>query len=284
LGGRLDSTNIISPVLSVITNIGHDHMDLLGNSLSEIAAEKAGIIKDKTPVVIGETSEETRKVFDDMAAKKHSQILFSDTNFECHIQQFNALTAERKYSVRDITEDNTIAGSIPLGGDYQERNLTTLFQAFSVLKPEFNLSTENLIEGIRKVITNTGLKGRWQVLRRKPLVICDTGHNKEGLEFVTRQLLNMKVSKLHMVMGFVSDKDLSLVFPLLPKNALYYFTKASIPRALNEKALKSMASESGLHGNSFSTVREALDAAIAEAAPEDLIFVGGSTFVVAEVV
>jgi dihydrofolate synthase / folylpolyglutamate synthase len=284
LGGRLDSTNIISPVLSIITNIGHDHMDILGNTLGKIAAEKAGIIKYKTPVVIGETQKETRKVFEQAAAKKGSQIYFADDNFESLIQPFFNLSGEREYSIRNIIENKTIKGSIPLGGDYQEKNLKTLFQTFSVLRAEFNLSSENLIEGIKKVIKNTGLQGRWQILGRDPLIICDTGHNKEGLEFVTRQLSAMKPSRLHMVLGFVSDKDLSLVFPLLPKDAVYYFTKASIPRALDERILKSMASESGLHGNSYPTVRKAIDAAIAEAGPEDLIFIGGSTFIVAEAI
>ncbi len=284
LGGRLDSTNIISPVLSVITNIGHDHMDLLGNTLSKIAAEKAGIIKSKTPVVIGETQEEIKKVFEQTAARKGSTIYFADDNFECCIQPFINLSDEREYSVRNIIEDKTITGSISLGGDYQEKNLKTVFQAFSVLRTEFKISSENIIEGIKKVIENTGLQGRWQILGRNPLIICDTGHNKEGLEFVTHQLSAMRPSRLHMVIGFVSDKDLSFVFPLLPKDAVYYFTKASIPRALDERILKSKASESGLQGNSYSTVRKALDAAIAEAGPDDLIFVGGSTFIVAEAI
>jgi dihydrofolate synthase / folylpolyglutamate synthase len=284
LGGRLDSTNIITPILSIITNIGHDHMDLLGNTLNEIAAEKAGIIKHKIPVVIGETQEETRKVFELTAKEKVSQVYFADDNFECHIQQFNKLTGERQYTIRDIAENKVIRGSLPLGGDCQEKNLKTVSQAFSVLRSVFSLSDENLVEGIRKVIVNTGLQGRWQILRRNPLVICDTGHNREGLEYITRQLAAMNSPRLHMVLGFVADKDLSLVFPLLPRNAEYYFTKASIPRALNEEILRSKASESGLHGNSYSTVKKALNTAIAKAGPDDLVFVGGSTFVVAEVI
>jgi folylpolyglutamate synthase/dihydrofolate synthase len=284
LGGRLDSTNIITPVLSVITNIGHDHMDLLGNTLGKIASEKAGIIKHKTPVVIGETQEETREIFESAAAKNRSLIFFADTNIECSIRQPDKLSRERQYHLRNIAEDKTISGSIPLGGDYQEKNLKTVCQAFSILRSEFGLSDENFVAGIRKVIVNTGLQGRWQILRTKPLVICDTGHNKEGLEFVTRQLAALNSPKLHMVIGFVSDKDLSLLFPLLPRDAEYYFTRASIPRALDEKILRSMASESGLYGNCFSSVGKALDAATRKAGPEDVIFVGGSTFVVAEVI
>ena len=284
LGGRLDSTNIITPVLSVITNIGHDHMDLLGNTLGKVASEKAGIIKHKTPVVIGETQEETRKVFEMRAAENGSPLFFADANFECLIQPVSDLAFERQYSIRNIAENKTIRGSLPVGGDYQGKNLITVCQSLSVLKPELNLTDENIVEGIRKVIINTGLQGRWQVLRTKPLVICDTGHNKEGLEFVARQLKVMKSARLRMVIGFVSDKDLSLVFPLLPREAEYYFTRASIPRALDEKILQSKASESGLYGKCYSSVREALDAAIGEAGPEDLVFVGGSTFVVAEII
>jgi dihydrofolate synthase / folylpolyglutamate synthase len=284
LGGRLDSTNIITPVLSVITNIGHDHMDLLGNTLDKIAAEKAGIIKNKIPVVIGETQEETRKVLELTAKENLSPVYFADDNFECHIREFNILTGIRQYSIRNTAENKSIIGSLPLGGEYQEKNLITVFQAFSVLKSEFRFSDENLVEGIRKVVVNTGLQGRWQILKRNPLVICDTGHNREGMEYVTHQLASMNFSKLHMVLGFVADKDLSMLFPLLPMNAEYYFTKASIPRALDEEILKSKASESGLHGNCYPTVKKALNAAIAKAGPDDLVFVGGSTFVVAEVI
>ncbi|MGD0341181.1 MAG: folylpolyglutamate synthase/dihydrofolate synthase family protein, partial [Bacteroidales bacterium] len=284
LGGRLDSTNVIAPILSVITNIGHDHMDILGNTLEKVAIEKAGIIKPGAPVVIGETLEETRKVFEIAAAEKGSPVFFADAAYECSLQPVNNLIGEREFSIRNINEDKIISGSIPLGGDYQENNLKTVCQAFSVLRGRFNLTDKNFVEGIRKVIMNTGLQGRWQVLKTNPLVICDTGHNKEGLEFVTRQLTSLKSPKLHMVIGFVSDKDLSLVFPLLPGNAEYYFTKAAIPRALDEKILKSKASESGLYGKCYSSVRKALDAAIAAAGPEDIVFVGGSTFVVAEII
>jgi dihydrofolate synthase/folylpolyglutamate synthase len=284
LGGRLDSTNIITPVLSVITNIGHDHMDILGSTLSKVAAEKAGIIKHDIPVVIGETQIETRKVFEMAAAENKSHVFFADDDFGCRLQQINYLTGERQYNIKNITEDKTIIGWLPLGGDYQANNLKTVFEAFSVLRTKFNLSDKDLVDGIRKVISNTGLQGRWQVLRTKPLVISDTGHNKEGLEFVVRQLTSMKSARLRMVIGFVSDKDLSLVFPLLPKKAEYYFTRASIPRALDERVLQLKASESGLYGKSYSSVRLALDAAIADAGPEDVVFVGGSTFVVAEVI
>jgi dihydrofolate synthase/folylpolyglutamate synthase len=217
LGGRLDSTNIITPVLSVITNIGHDHMDILGSTLSKVAAEKAGIIKHDIPVVIGETQIETRKVFEMAAAENKSHVFFADDDFGCRLQQINYLTGERQYNIKNITEDKTIIGWLPLGGDYQANNLKTVFEAFSVLRTKFNLSDKDLVDGIRKVISNTGLQGRWQVLRTKPLVISDTGHNKEGLEFVVRQLTSMKSARLRMVIGFVSDKDLSLVFPLLPK-------------------------------------------------------------------
>jgi dihydrofolate synthase / folylpolyglutamate synthase len=284
LGGRLDSTNIITPVLSVITNIGHDHMDILGNTLGKVAKEKAGIIKHNIPVVIGETQPETRKVFEIAAAENESKIFFADDDFDCHLHQISSVNGKRQYDIRNIAEDKIISGSFPLGGDYQANNLKTVSEAFSVIRTKFNLNEKDFIEGIRKVIVNTGLLGRWQILRTKPLVICDTGHNREGLEFVASQLKSMKSARLRMVIGFVSDKDLSLVFPILPKNAEYYFTRASIPRALDEKLLQSRASESGLYGKCYATVRIALDAAIADAGPEDVVFVGGSTFVVAEII
>jgi dihydrofolate synthase / folylpolyglutamate synthase len=268
----------------VITNIGHDHMDILGNTLGKVATEKAGIIKHNIPVVIGETQTETRKVFEMVAAENESQIFFADDDLECHLQQIRNITGERQYNIRNIAEDKTVSGSLPLGGDYQAKNLKTVWEAFCIIRSQFNLTEKDFIEGIRKVIVNTGLEGRWQVLGKKPLVICDTGHNREGLEFIVRQLESIKSTRLRMVIGFVSDKDLSLIFPLLPKKAEYYFTRASIPRALDEKLLQSRASESGLFGKCYTTVRMALDAAIADAGLEDVVFVGGSTFVVAEII
>ncbi|MGA1978706.1 MAG: folylpolyglutamate synthase/dihydrofolate synthase family protein [Bacteroidales bacterium] len=282
LGGRLDSTNIIDPVLSIITNIGHDHMDLLGDTIQKIAFEKAGIIKDNTAVIIGETQDDTAEVFNKKAAQTGSAVFFADSNFGCRLEKPSGFKSGRKYLIKDFSDEKEITGMIPLGGDYQEKNLKTVFQAAKVLNGVFNISDEDITRGIGRTVTNTHLMGRWQILGTRPLVICDTGHNREGLEYVVRQISIMPAARLRMVMGFVADKDLSLVIPLLPKDAEYYFTRASIPRALDEKKLQSLASEAGLHGNSFPSVKEAIDAAMSDASGDDLVFIGGSTYIVAE--
>jgi dihydrofolate synthase/folylpolyglutamate synthase len=284
MGGRLDSTNIISPVISVITNIGHDHMDLLGNSLEEIAYEKAGIIKKNIPVVIGETQHVTNDIFITKANQTGSEIFFADANFNCSLNDTVTRSGGRQYIVRDLTGNREITGLIPLGGDYQAKNLQTLFQVYECLKSHFRFSEENLVKGIEKVIINTGLKGRWQVLRRKPLVICDTGHNREGLEYVIRQTGRTDAAGLHFVIGFVCDKDLSMVLPLFPKDARYYFTRASVPRALDETILGMEAARYGLNGSCYNSVKKAFEEAILNAAPDGLVIVCGSTFVVAEVI
>lgn len=284
LGGRLDSTNIISPVLSVITNIGHDHMDLLGNTLEKIAVEKAGIIKDKIPVVISETQPETATVFTEKAKKSGSPIFFADKSYFCDLDQNPGLNGERDFVITELSSNNQVKGSSSLGGDYQSKNLQAVFTAFSILSRVFKVSDENVIDGIRKVIQNTGLLGRWQIICASPLTICDTGHNKEGLEYVMDQIKRIPKSALHIVVGFVNDKDLGSVLPLFPKDATYYFTKASVPRALNEIILKSQAADFGLNGQSFPDVASALECARTMAKASDLIFIGGSTFVVAEVI
>ncbi len=284
LGGRLDSTNIIDPVVSVITNIGHDHMDLLGNTIRKVAAEKAGIIKPEVPVIVGETHPDTEVVFLSKAAETGSPIYFADKNFKCNLFDPELLSEQRKYTVNDLTESGLFSGSTPLGGDYQQFNLQTVYQTIKLIRDDFNISDRNLKNGIRKVIKNTGLKGRWQVIGRKPLTICDTGHNKEGLEYVLQQLLKIPATGLHMVIGFVSDKDLDSILPMFPLNARYYFTRAKVERALDEKILQSRAAEYGLTGESYNDVNTALGAARANASASDLVFVGGSTFVVAEAI
>lgn len=284
LGGRLDSTNIISPVLSVVTNIGHDHMNLLGQTLGKVATEKAGIIKRNVSVVIGETQKETRRVFVEKAAELSSKIVFADDWYDCILGDPDIKSGIRKYRIIDKRTGNVIEGKTDLGGDYQEKNLPTVFCALDILQGHFKISNENRSDGIRKVVTKTGLKGRWQILNNNPLIICDTGHNKEGLEYVIRQIGSMKKSKLHCVIGFVNDKNLSSVLPLFPKDAIYYFTKASIPRALDEKKLMSDALKYDLKGVSYPSVCQALAAAKSNAEINDMIFIGGSTFVVAEVI
>ena len=284
LGGRLDSTNIINPVLSVITNIGHDHMDLLGDSLEKIAVEKAGIIKKGIPVVISETQSETENVFTEKAGRSGSDILFADKIFSCDLNINENVNIERRYQITDLLTNLHSIGYIPLGGNYQSKNIQAVFTAFRVLNDDFKISGKDLIEGIRNVIKNTGLKGRWQILAEKPLTICDTGHNKEGLRFVVEQLKTIPRSALHIILGFVNDKDLGSVLPLFPNDAIYYFTKASVPRALNEITLRNEAEKYGLKGRCFECVADALKYARENAQPSDLIFIGGSTFIVAEVI
>jgi dihydrofolate synthase / folylpolyglutamate synthase len=284
LGGRLDSTNIINPVLSVITNIGHDHMDLLGDTLEKVAVEKAGIIKANTPVVISETQAETENIFIDRAHELKSLITFADQEYECELYKNNLFDKERSFVMTHLADHHVIHGTTPLAGDYQVKNLQAVFAAFDSLKGIIDISEENILEGISGVVKNTGLSGRWQILCNSPLTICDTGHNKEGLEYVLGQLIQIPKSGLHMVIGFVNDKDLASVLPLFPPSAKYYFTKAEVPRALNEEILKSEALKYGLTGNSFPDVKSALQNAYINANESDVIFVGGSTFVVAEVV
>ena len=282
LGGRLDSTNIINPLLSVITNIGHDHMDLLGDTIGKIALEKAGIIKKSVPVVIGETQEETREVFIAKAAETGSEIIFADQHFSCRMEESNNPAGERKYIIVDNDEQRFYEGSTFIGGDYQSKNLITVCQVFKCLRGILDFTDENIINGIRGVITNTGLSGRWQILGNNPLIVCDTGHNKEGLEYVLNQIRRIPKSGLHMVIGFVNDKDLSAVLPLFPEDAGYYFTKAAVPRALDERTLMIKAGEYGLKGNCYPDVKTAIEAALEIAAETDMIFIGGSTFIVAD--
>jgi dihydrofolate synthase/folylpolyglutamate synthase len=284
LGGRLDSTNIITPVVSVITNIGHDHFDLLGGSLVNVAGEKAGIIKKNVPVIIGETQPEVKSIFTEKASDSGSHIIFADDNFNCELEKYCSRDALRKFAIRDLSGALIAAGVTPMPGDYQEKNIATVFQLFTSVKDTLNISQEVLLRGIKGVVANTGMQGRWQVLSRTPLTICDTAHNREGLEFVIRQLSRIGSKKMHMVIGFVSDKDLAQVLPLFPVGAKYYYTRASVPRAMDENILRDKASEYRLTGESYTSVKEAFAAARHNAGTEDIIFVGGSTFVVAEVI
>ena len=256
LGGRLDSTNIITPEVSVITNIGLDHTQFLGETLPEIAFEKAGIIKYGVPVVIGEHQKETESVFTAKAEECKAPIVFASDN------------------PKNYTTD--------LLGDYQKNNVTTAVTAIQQLKG-FSISEENIKNGLLNVVKNTNLKGRWQVLQNNPKVICDTAHNKEGLFYTLKQLKKENYKQLHMVLGVVSDKNLSEILPMFPKNAMYYFCKPNIPRGLSEDELKEQAKEFGLVGEVFYSVSQALEKSKENAAKEDVIYIGGSTFVVAEI-
>ena len=260
LGGRLDSTNIISPELSVITNIGLDHTQFLGTTLEAIAKEKAGIIKSKVPVVIGELHPDTKKVFLQVAKQKSAPITFAE---------------KQEVSLFDCD----------LKGNYQVKNQRTALAALKTLtKNGFKISQTDIQRGIGSVVSNTGLLGRWQVLQTLPTLVCDTAHNKEGLLFTTKQLQQINQGVLHIVFGVVGDKDLGAILPLLPPNARYYFCAPNIPRAMSVAILNQKAEEFNLIGKSYSTVKKAVRAALKTAANNDVIYVGGSTFVVAEVV
>jgi dihydrofolate synthase/folylpolyglutamate synthase len=259
-------------------------MDLLGDSIEKIAVEKAGIIKSITPVVISETQIETENIFSAKAKEMNSLICFADREYECEFGEYSGKEKIRSFRMNRISANHLSTGTIPLPGDYQIKNLQAVYAAVEMLKGVFDIGEDLIVRGIRNVVTNTSFSGRWQVLSSSPLTICDTGHNKEGLEYVLGQLRRIPATGLHIVLGFVSDKDLASVLPLFPSDAIYYFTKAGVQRALNEEILRSEAAVFGLKGESFPEVKSALEAARKNASQSDLIFVGGSTFVVAEVV
>ena len=284
MGGRLDSTNVITPLLSVITNIGFDHMQFLGNTLPLIAGEKAGIIKKNVPVVIGETDDETAPVFIQKAKACNAEIQFTD-------QQVKFLLKEKSpVGMRvDITEQEQIIHksiSTELYGSFQLKNLATAWHsARSLQKQGFELSENAMLEGVKHVRTLTKLIGRWQFLKTDgPFVVCDSAHNEHGLKVSLPELQELKHHELHIVMGFVNDKNLAKVLPLFPTNAHYYFCKPDIPRGLDANETRKQAAAYGLKGDAHASVQAALDAALANSGKEDLIFIGGSTFVVAEVV
>ncbi len=283
LGGRLDSTNVINPILSLITNIGWDHMDLLGDSIEKIAVEKAGIIKAQTPVVIGEFQTETYPIFEQKAKEEKSPFYLASRLVK--VLYFKSTDTHSIFDVSFNYGESWKNMECDLGGNYQQKNIATVLSAILQLqKKEFKIHEQDVRNGLLNVKRNTGLMGRWQVLNQKPLTICDTGHNVNGIEYVVKQIEQQKFNHLHMVFGMVSDKDISKVLMLLPKNASYYFCKAKIPRALDEKELQASAVSYGLHGQTYPSVGEALKAAQRAAGKDDLIFIGGSTFVVAEVV
>ncbi len=260
MGGRLDSTNIITPEVSVITNIGLDHTQFLGTTLQAIAFEKGGIIKPSIPVVIGETQLETELVFTELANNNKSNIYFADKE------------------ISEVYESD-------LKGNYQEHNIKTVLQTVKLIQAkDFIISEKNIFDGLLKVVENTGLKGRWQILQEQPKIICDTAHNREGLIYVMKQLKKETFKHLHMVFGVVNDKDLNSILPLLPKKATYYFCKPNIPRGMDVEVLQHIFIQNGFKGNIYSSVFEAFTSAKKHATNIDLIYVGGSTFVVAEII
>ena len=281
LGGRLDSTNVITPVLSVITNISYDHAQFLGETLEKIAGEKAGIIKPSVPAVIGETQPGIDQVFQLKANEMKSPFFFAD-------QLFTPRRIEAGEQLRMTVNEASCASGTevisPLAGHYQVKNIITVFGAVRALRSAgYPISDKQLATGIRNVVRNTALRGRWQVLTKHPLTICDTGHNEGGLREVVRQIGNTPHERLHVVFGSVDDKDLGEILKILPHEAVYYFCKADVPRGLDPDVLARQAAAAGLSGLSYPSVKAALDAAKVAAEPDDLIFIGGSTFVVAEV-
>lgn len=257
LGGRLDSTNIITPEIALITNIGYDHMDMLGDTLDKIAFEKAGVIKENVPVVVSEYQRDIAWVFEKRAKEKSAELSFA--------------------SKSDLPPYTT-----SLLGDYQQRNIKGVLETLNRL-PGFVVKSEDIQKGLRHVNRNTGLQGRWQVLKENPKVICDTAHNKEGLVLALEQLMKQPFERLHLVLGFVKEKDLDAILPLFPKNANYYFCKPNIPRGLDARILAHSAKKFGLDGKVFASVQDAYKAVNEDASYCDVIFVGGSNFTVAEV-
>lgn len=283
LGGRLDSTNVITPELSVITNIGYDHQQFLGDTLPEIAGEKAGIIKPNIPVVIGEFQQEVAEVFEGKSRETNSRFRFANREWETRKQVLEDDKLEMLLRHYDGMELEVVS---ELSGPHQAKNLITALEVVRTLSDSgWKLTREHFKKGINSVVKNTGLLGRWQVLQRNPLVIADTAHNREGLEPNLKRLLtNRKPEQLHFVWGMVNDKDISKTLRMLPKEATYYFCKPDVPRGLDVSVLSEKANEIGLKSTSYPTVQQALTAAKSKAKPDDIIYVGGSTFVVAEVV
>jgi len=280
LGGRLDSTNVITPEISVITNIGFDHMDILGDTLAKIAFEKAGIIKHEVPVVIGETMQETKQVFIEKANEENAPIHFAQEKYK--LISVKPVEGQLQIEVQDCYKQSK-QYNLDLTGLYQAKNLLTVLTVTDILKNKFSLREENIAEGLSHVKSLTGLHGRWEIIRREPTVVLDVAHNVDGIRQIIYQLKNSIYEKLHIVFGMVKDKEIEKVLEMLPKEASYYFTKAQIPRALPETELSERAAKYHLEGSSFNNVNKALKAAVEKASPKDLIIVCGSVFVVGEV-
>ena len=280
LGGRLDCTNIITPLVSVITNISFDHTQFLGDTLTKIASEKAGIIKRGVPVVIGETHEETRPIFEEKATEEGSKIVFADDKSE-----IKKATPIANGMMHYVTKHwGELDGD--LGGIYQEKNLNTVFAVINVLMKKGCLSKETLTKELADALSHvcflTGLTGRWQVVSTSPYVVCDTGHNVGGWKYISQQLRQVSCQQMHIVFGMVDDKDINHVLDMLPKDAIFYFTQANTKRAINGTVVKTLAAEHGLDGACYPSVYEAYKAALQAANPEDFIFVGGSSYLVGD--
>lgn len=282
LGGRLDATNIIKPILSIITNIGLEHTRYLGNTIDKIAAEKAGIIKRGVPVVVGESSPESDEVFREVAHRNHSKLVFADQKWEVVDSLYEDNTST--FDLLRPCDGRTQRVQLDLAGHYQRKNIVTVRTAITLLRHDtpLNISTRALLSGCRTVCETTGLRGRWQVVLTEPMVVCDTGHNAHGIKEVTAQVAKCRYRKLFVIFGLANDKDLSEILPLLPQEAYYIFTRASVDRAMPAEELAEAADRYGLQGEVQPTVAEAYNAAREAACPEDMILVGGSTFIVSD--
>ncbi len=283
MGGRLDSTNILNSILTVITNISLDHTQFLGDSIEEIAFEKAGIIKEKTPIVIGETNTKSASVFIETANKKNAPIYFADSEYQIN---YALLNTDYK-QVFNVEKNETIIYknlTTDLIGLYQKKNIITSLKIIDLLSNTFQISTKNLFSGILNVQKNTGLAGRWQILGYNPLIVADTGHNIAGIQEVLKQLKTTAYKKLHFIFGTVNDKNIDSILNLLPKNAVYYFAQANIPRSLDVNILKENAKNYNLKGNIYLNTTDAFETAKQSAEESDLILIGGSTFIVAEII
>lgn len=277
LGGRLDCTNIISPILSIITNISFDHTQFLGDTLAKIAAEKAGIIKKGVPVIIGEANEETRPVFQSKANEVNSDIVFAEDNA---IVTSSSPMADggRRYN---LSNNSTLIGE--LSGDYQERNMNTILCACNILKQMNIIKNDDVIaKGLTNICKNTGLLGRWQTIQNNPTVVCDTGHNVGGWNYLAPQIKRQQCNQLRIVFGMVDDKDINSVMYLLPKNAIYYWTQAESKRAIKAERVAEIAIKHDLHGEIFDNVEVAYTKALQDSNKDDFVFVGGSSYIVAD--
>ena len=281
MGGRLDSTNLIRPEISIITNISKDHMQFLGNTIEKIAIEKAGIIKENTPVIIGESNKEYNAVFKKIANNKNANIYFANEQLNI---PFVLKTLKNRLKFNIYKKDKILFKDIELDllGEYQQKNSITAIYTILQLQKKIKISTENIYKGFKSVIKNTELLGRWQITGNNPLIVCDTGHNEEGIKYVVKQINNTAFKQVHIIWGMVNDKSIKKILQLLPIKANYYFTKAQIPRAMDEKELLKQAQQIKLKGNSYNTVKEAIKKALQKADKNDIIFIGGSTFIVAE--
>lgn len=281
LGGRLDSTNVIRPLVSVITNISFDHAEYLGDTLEKIAGEKAGIIKPEIPVVVGESQLESKLVFIAKAKELHSPIIFADQTYRVLARTYT--DGGQMFEIENLLDGARFSFTIDLMGRYQRKNILTALATLDLLNGRgLEITREAVHSGMATAAAMTGLDGRWQVVRRKPLVVCDTGHNEGGIRELTAQIDRNDYRKLWMVIGFVREKELAKILPLLPQEAEYIFTRPSVERGLDAETLRREAALYGLRGTAVPTVGEAYGLALRSASPEDMIFVGGSTFVVAD--